>query len=86
MGRCTPLRATIPAEGHEQSSRAEVVAGRAGSGLIQVLRLVEWLVTLKPPSEFRVLARAKGGGNPLGPPPSLTQSLTFEIRGVAIAA
>jgi NitT/TauT family transport system substrate-binding protein len=27
------------------------------------------LVTLKPPSEFRVLARAKGGGNPLGPPP-----------------
>jgi hypothetical protein len=24
-------------------------------------------VTVKPPSGFRVLARAKGGGNPLGP-------------------
>ncbi len=42
-------------------------------------------VTVRPLSEFRGLARAKGGGNPLGPPRSLAQSLTFEIRGVAAA-
>ena len=38
------------------------------------------------PSKVRVLARAKGDRNPLGPPPSLAQNLTFEICGLAAAA
>ena len=46
------------------SPRSFVVA----ADLLPVLPSAEGLVTVQPPSEFRVLARAKGDGNPLGPP------------------
>jgi len=44
----------------------------------------EWSMPVRQPSGFRVFARANGGGNALGPPPSLAQN--FEICGLAAAA
>ena len=60
MSEFEKSRFVVATSGHRDLSFA------AAADLFPPSRLPRGLVTVKPPSGFRVLARARGGGNPLG--------------------